>query len=219
MSSARKPPAAGELHVWRVEPAGDDRRAGARRALAAILAEYLGDVEDASAPSDVARATATSARAVAEVELRIGEDGKPHLAVAPERLSFNLSHSGDLALVAIAPGGVDVGVDLERLRPRRDFVRLAERWLPPADATTVAAATPGPEREATFYAAWTRHEARVKCVGSGLGGPPPDPEIIAIQLPIDAGYAAAAAVDPGTVTNEAPRVALGNWEPRRRREA
>ena len=141
------------------EPTEDDRRAGARRALAAILAEYLGG------------AAGTAGRT--EVELRVDEDGKPRLAVAPERLSFNLSHSGDLALVAIAPGGVEVGVDLERLRPRRDLVRLAERRLPPADATAVAVASPGPEREAAFYAAWTRHEARVKCVGSGLFGTAP----------------------------------------------
>lgn len=192
MSSARTPPAAGELHVWRVEPAGDDRRAGARRALGAILAEYLGG---------------------AEVELRVGEDGKPRLAVASERLSFNLSHSGDLALIAIAPGGVEVGVDLERLRPRRDLVRLAERWLSPADAAAVADAPAGPEREAAFYAAWTRHEARVKCVGSGLDGPPPGPDVIAIQLPIDAGYAAAVAAAASPTEPEEPRITLRTWEP------
>ncbi len=202
MSSARTPPAAGELHVWRVEPAGDDPRAGARRALAAILAEYLGGAAGA---------------ARTEIELSVAQDGKPRLAVAPERLSFNLSHSGDLALIAIAPGGVEVGVDLERLRSRRDLARLAERWLPAADAAAVADAPAGPEREASFYAAWTRHEARVKCVGSGLGGPPPGPDVIAIQLPIDAGYAAAVAVDGGTEAEE-PRVVLRNWDPRGRRE-
>lgn len=192
MSSARTPPAAGELHVWRVEPAGDDPRAGARRALATILAEYLGG---------------------GGVELRVGEDGKPRLAVASERLSFNLSHSGDLALIAIAPGGVEVGVDLERLRPRRDLERLAERWLSPADAAAVAAATAGPEREASFYAAWTRHEARVKCVGSGLDGLPPGPDVIAIQLPIDAGYAAAVAAAASPTEPEEPRITLRTWEP------
>lgn len=237
MSSARKPPAAGELHVWRVEPAEDDRRAAARQALATILAEYLGGAVDAAgrsggtaacggaaattggAKKTVAEASqAMDARAGAGVELRVGENGKPRLAVAPERLSFNLSHSGDLALVAIAPGGVEVGVDLERLRPRRDLVRLAERWLPPADVAAVAAASPGPEREAVFYAAWTRHEARVKCVGSGLFGPPPDPEVVAVQLPIDAGYAAAVAVAAATAEPEEPRVTLRTWEPRGPRE-
>jgi phosphopantetheinyl transferase len=171
MKTVRKPPAPGELHVWRVEPSGDDRRGAARAALAAILVEYLG-----------------------AVELSVDANGKPRLAVAPERLSFNLSHSGDLALVAIAPGEVEVGIDVERLRPRRDLVRLAERWLPTADADAVATAGEA-ELEPVFYAAWTRHEARVKCTGTGIAGPMPGPEVVAYDLSIDDGYAAAVAVD------------------------
>jgi 4'-phosphopantetheinyl transferase len=195
MKSLLKPPAAGELHVWRVGPDGGDRRASARRALAAILAEYLGGDEGSGA---------------AGVELSAGEDGKPRLAAGPERLSFNLSHSGDLALVAIAPGRVEVGVDIERLQSRRDLVRLAERWLPAADATAVATAAEA-EREAVFYAAWTRHEARVKCTGTGLAGSPPGPEVVAYQLPIDVGYAAAVATDAVAGVGE-PRIAIHTWE-------
>jgi len=157
-----------------VEIAGEDRRGDARHALADILASYLGGAREAT--------------------IEISADGKPRLAVDPERLSFNLSHSGGLALVAIAPGGVEVGVDIERLRPRRDPARLAARWLPPADAKAVAVA-PEAERLAVFYAAWTRHEARVKCTGAGLGGPPPGEEVVALQLEIDPGYAAAVAFE------------------------
>jgi 4'-phosphopantetheinyl transferase len=192
MKSLLKPPTADELHVWRLEPAGDQRRATARRALAAILADYLGGEG-------------------AGVDLSAGEDGKPRLAAAPERLSFNLSHSGDLALVAIAPGGVEVGVDVERLRPRRDLVRLAERWLPAADATVVGGVAEA-EREAAFYAAWTRHEARVKCAGTGLAGPPPGAEVTAYQLPIDAGYAAAVAIEAVPAEVGEPRIAVRTWE-------
>jgi 4'-phosphopantetheinyl transferase len=146
----------------------------ARRALASILNGYLGGGEAA--------------------ELGIDANGKPRLARDPERLSFNLSHSGTLALIAVAPGGTEVGVDVERLRPRRDLRRLAERWLPAADAAAIAAA--GDEAlEAVFYAAWTRHEARVKCTGAGLAGPVPGPEVVVRQLEIDAGYAAAVATE------------------------
>ena len=171
-----------------MEPSGDDRRAGARAALTAILGEYLGD---------------------GAAELRTDADGKPRLAVAPERLSFNLSHSGDLALVAIAPGGVEVGVDVERLRPRRDLVRLAERWLPAADAAAVAAAGEA-ELEAVFYTAWTRHEARVKCTGTGISGPPPGPEVVAYDLSIDDGYAAAVAIDTTSYGRGLPPVIWTN---------
>jgi hypothetical protein len=182
MRNAHKSPAADEVHLWRVELAAEDPRDAARRALEAILGDYLGGAE----------AAVTS----------IAEDGKPRLAHEPERLAFNLSHSGDLALVAIAPGGVEVGVDVERLRlrprPQRDLARLAERWLPAADAAAVAAAAED-QREPLFYAAWTRHEARVKCTGAGLAGPAPGPEVVAWQLEIDDGYAAAVALDYGCV--------------------
>lgn len=175
MRSLRKPPAAGELHVWRVEVDEDDSREAARRALASILGAYVGG----SGTDGVA--------------LRADPDGKPRLAEAPERLGFNLSHSGGLALVAVAPGGVEVGVDVERHKPRRDLVRLAERWLPPADSAAVAAAEKA-DLEPVFYAAWTRFEARVKCLGTGIAGPPPGPEVVAHELSIDDGYAAAVAV-------------------------
>jgi 4'-phosphopantetheinyl transferase len=168
----RPTPRAGEVHVWRAQVGEDGSRDAARRALAAILAGYLGGAEEA--------------------ELRLSESGKPQLARDPERLSFNLSHSGRLALIGVAPGGTEVGVDIERLRPRRDLSRLAERWLPAADAEAIAATED--EREALFYAAWTRHEARVKCTGAGLAGPAPGPEVVAHQLRIDEGYAAAVAV-------------------------
>ena len=187
-------PAGDEIHLWRVETVGEDRRDTARVALAEILAAYLGGVEAARTSS--------------------GEGGKPRLAVDPGRLAFNLSHSGELALIAIAPGGLEVGVDVERLRPRRDLVRLAARWLPAEDADAVAAAAPA-EREAVFYAAWTRHEARVKCTGAGLAGPPPGPEVAARQLEIDDGYAAAVAVHDPAAPGREPRIVLRDGPGRR----
>jgi phosphopantetheinyl transferase len=171
---APDPPQRGEAHVWRVTLPPTDGRAAARRALREILGTYLGEEPGA-------------------VALTIGERGKPALA-ATTPLSFNLSHSGGLALVAVAAGGLEIGVDVERLRPRRDLVRLAARWLPEADAAAVAAAADG-DRERVFYAAWTRHEARTKCTGTGLSGPPPGPAVTALALAIDPGYAAALAVD------------------------
>jgi phosphopantetheinyl transferase len=168
--------------VWRVELGDTKGRARARETLGTILAGYLGGC----AP-----------------ELSAPPNGKPGLATDPQRLSFNLSHSAAMALVAIAPGGVEVGIDVERLRSRRDLARLATRWLPETDAAAVVAA-PESGREAAFYAAWTRHEARVKCTGVGLAGPPPGPEVRAWPIEIDAGYAAAVAL----ATSAEPRIVL-----------
>jgi 4'-phosphopantetheinyl transferase len=139
------------------------------------------------------------------------ENGKPHLAVRPERLAFNLSHSGGLALVALAPGGVDVGVDIERIKERRDLARLAARWLPAADARAVAAVPPA-EQAAVFYPAWTRHEACVKCTGVGLAGESPGREVTASGVPVDDGYAAAVAIRDGSEVPPAPRIVISDWE-------
>jgi hypothetical protein len=192
-SSGASPGAPGpdEIHVWRIALPERDGREAARAALGEILTGYLGGGEAA------ARHEASSpARGPETPALAAGPGGKPRLAEAPERLSFNLSHSGGLALVAVAAGGVEVGVDVERLRPRRDLARLAARWLPAEDAAAVAAAE-DEERERRFYAAWTRHEARVKCTGTGLAGPAPGPEVVAHQIEIDEGYAAAVAIAGG----------------------
>jgi phosphopantetheinyl transferase len=180
-----------EVLVWRVDVGDDAPKDAARVALGAILADQLG----ASGPPPLA----------------LDGHGKPQLADAPERLSFNLSHSGGLALVAIAPGGVEVGVDVEQLRPRRDLVRLAERWLPAVDAAGVAAAEGVAERQRMFYASWTRLEARVKCTGTGIAGPSPGPEVVVSELTIDPGYAAAVAIDTSTVGVDEPHFAVRNW--------
>jgi hypothetical protein len=180
-------PAPDEIHIWRVGLDGDDRRGATRAALTQILGGYLG------APWPAA--------------LEVAPGGKPRLAETPERLAFNLSHSGGLALIAVAPGGVEVGVDVEQLRPRRDLVRLAARWLPQDDAAAVGAAAED-ERELVFYAAWARLEARVKCTGAGLGGPRPRDTVVARELAIDPGYAAAVAFDLGSTGGMEPRISL-----------
>jgi 4'-phosphopantetheinyl transferase len=185
MASAIEP-AEDEIHVWPVA-LGDGGREAARAALGELLAGYLG----------IAEPLALSAE----------PEGKPRLAEAPERLAFNLSHSGDLALVAVARGGIEVGVDVERLKRRRDLVRLAARWLPAEDAEAVATAAED-EREEIFYAAWTRHEARVKCTGVGLSGPPPPDNVVARQLEVGPGYAAAVAFDRAATGGREPRIVL-----------
>jgi phosphopantetheinyl transferase len=182
--------APGEIQVWRVELGDGGGRREAREALGRILAAALDEPEAPALAPD--------------------ENGKPRLAVDPGRLAFNLSHSGGLALVALAPGGVDVGVDVEVIKERRDLARLAARWLPAADALAVAAVAPAAQAE-VFYPAWTRHEARVKCTGVGLAGTPPGREVTAVQLEIDAGYAAAVAIRDGSDAPQPPRIVVEHW--------
>ena len=128
------------------------------------------------------------------LEFAHGPHGKPYLRDAPQ-LQFNLSHSGAVSLVAVALD-VEVGVDIERLRPMPDCQAVAERFLAPEDAAALAE-TPAVEREREFFTRWTRSEAMWKARGIGLygAGTPLDGEWTVV--PIDAGeeYAAAVAAE------------------------
>lgn len=162
----RPDPPTAEVHVW---------RGGLDDPLRRVLSRYLD-------------------RAPEEVRLANGEHGKPRLAEESDRLAFNLSHSGEIALVAVSRGR-EVGVDVERVRPERDLVALAERALAPEAAAAVREAAE-PERARLFYELWTRHEARLKCLGIGLAARPPwpTPAVAVETLPVDSGFAAAVAV-------------------------
>ena len=159
---------ADEVHVLRL-PSGD--RDEASGALRDVLAAYL----------------ETSPEAIRIVD---GAHGKPELAGG--ELHFNLSHSGDVGLVAVAAER-EVGVDVERIDSRRDVVALAERALGAEGADAVRAA-PEADRSAVFHRAWARREAVAKCAGTGLSIPPPDAPRQVSDLDVGDGYAAALAV-------------------------
>lgn len=108
----------------------------------------------------LARQLATLPSAIRYVD---GPFGKPTL-LGNARLGFNLSHSGDVALIATAPGE-DIGVDVEVLRPIENAVELAERNFMPAERDEVERAA---MRDAAFLRCWTRKEACLKAIGSGL---------------------------------------------------
>lgn len=118
------------------------------------------------------------------------EYGKPHLAAGLDAgfpLSFNLSHSGDLALLAVG-GGPALGVDVEAIRPIEPGV--AECVFAP-DERALLDAVPADRRQQAFFTCWTRKEAYVKALGSGLSTPltafavSPDPLLPAAFLRID----------------------------------
>jgi 4'-phosphopantetheinyl transferase len=90
--------------------------------------------------------------------------GKP--ALVSGSLQFNLSHSGELALVALA-AGCELGVDIERLRAQVEMEAIARRFFSPTE-TGALLAYPEPERGPAFFRCWTRKEAYVKALGGGL---------------------------------------------------
>jgi 4'-phosphopantetheinyl transferase len=104
-------------------------------------------------------------RPPAAVAIVTGPHGKPRCAGAP---GFNLSHSGELILLAFHSVG-EVGVDVERARPDLDWRPIAERVFPPA-RTAALAGLPSEAQAGAFLRAWCRLEARLKARGVGLAG-------------------------------------------------
>src|SRR5262249_10829075 len=94
-----------------------------------------------------------------------GPQGKPALANWGW-LHFNVSHSQDVALIAVTRRS-EIGVDVERLRPFINDLGMAERYFSPRETELLRALT-GTRRSEAFFHAWTRKEAYLKASGKGL---------------------------------------------------
>jgi 4'-phosphopantetheinyl transferase len=164
-----------ELHVWQVDlgaghegafdtvlsPAErhrarqfrfeDDRRryTAAHVALRRILADYLG-----ATPASIHFSTTNY--------------GKPEL-VNGSGLRFNLSHSGDWAVVAVT-WRQQVGVDMEQHRDDLECMELARRFFSKQEIYELEHVCDS-ERARAFFDCWTRKEAYVKAIGHGLSHP------------------------------------------------
>lgn len=104
----------------------------------------------------------------ASLEFRYGEQGKPSLAPEqnPSDLRFNLTHSHELAVLAVAIGR-EVGLDVEHLRDNIEFAKLALRYFSPSEARTLDSLQ-GEELKRQFFRIWTAKEAYIKAIGKGL---------------------------------------------------
>ena len=169
---------AGDVHVWYVDlaidagtlgrlaaglSASERARAGrfklerdarrfvvARSAVRAVLGRYLG----------------VAAR---DLTFTYGTYGKPALERAHAALGFNVSHSGDLAVLAVGWNRA-VGVDVEARRPLPDLAALAARVFAPAERAVLDALA-AIDQPAAFFRGWTRKEAFIKATGQGLAQP------------------------------------------------
>lgn len=118
-----------------------------------------------------------------------GPHGKPVLEGEPgERLAFNLTHSHDVAAVAVT-AGVEVGLDVERRDAARDLDRLARATLAPDEQERLDALPPA-ERARAFFDAWTRKEALLKATGEGIFRP-----LREVRVPLVAGGPFTTALD------------------------
>lgn len=95
-------------------------------------------------------------------------NGKPALAgkFASGGIHFNLSHSEDLALVAVTRIGI-VGVDVECVREIKEVDDLVARFFSRRE-NELFQKVPSPEKPVAFFNLWTRKEALLKATGEGI---------------------------------------------------
>ena len=160
-----------------------------------------------------------------ELQFAAGPYGKPKLAPihATEKIEFNLSHSHEVALIAVAQGR-EIGVDVEWVRKDFAFDEVAQRFFTAREVAALHALPLHLQREA-FYKCWTSKEAFLKAKGTGLSGQLDEVEIVfidhvvrvkgtitnlsLIELTVDGDYVAAMVVNGAE-----PRLRYYAWESR-----
>ncbi len=178
-----------------------------RGGLRAILARYTGRTPDA-------------------LEFAYRENGKPWLTGEPNppKLEFNLAHSHEVALCAVVANRV-VGVDIEHMRPMENGPAIIQRFFSPSERAAFLG-LPEAERFAAFYRGWTRKEAYLKAVGTGLAteldsfdvplAPGEPPALLRIgDDPVEPGRWLMCDIEPGPGYAGSLVVARGEWEPPR----
>jgi 4'-phosphopantetheinyl transferase len=99
------------------------------------------------------------------VRFMTGPASKPFLA-DDSGLYFNLSHSGELALIGLSRDA-ELGVDIENTKIVDDADTIVRRLFSPREVAAYFQ-VPASERPVAFFNCWTRKEAFVKALGSGL---------------------------------------------------
>ena len=123
-----------------------------RALLRTILASYL-----ATAPNSV--------------NFSYSKKEKPSLGplLADSKVTFNISHSRGIALLAFSRGR-EVGIDVEQVRRDFDVEAIARRFFSEHEQHQLAD-LPNDGRFAAFFRCWTRKEAYLKATGDGLSLP------------------------------------------------
>lgn len=97
--------------------------------------------------------------------IETGTHGKPYLLDYPQ-LAFNLSHTGDVLMVAVAEN-CQLGVDIEQCKPRPIVADLVHRCFG-KEEIAYWQSLPEAQQLGAFYQFWTRKEAFVKATGFGI---------------------------------------------------
>lgn len=112
-------------------------------------------------------------RAPHELLFSYGAHGKPF--IAESSISFNVSHTGSYILLLFAKRHA-VGVDIEQIKTGLPFDRIMNRYFSEQERLAIKA-FPQDEQLKAFFQLWTRKEAYLKALGTGLSHPIPSTDL------------------------------------------
>lgn len=169
-----------EVHLWRVdlEAVGADESRWQRllspdESMRASRFHFCRDRQRFAASRALLRTVLGAYLAADPRELTFSYSKREKPSLAPgsagDNITFNVSHSGEIALFAITRGR-DVGVDVEQVRRNSDLESIARRFFSLDEQRQLAVLDPEARIEA-FFRCWTRKEAFIKATGDGLSLP------------------------------------------------
>jgi 4'-phosphopantetheinyl transferase len=139
-----------------------------------------------------------------ELQFTYGHAGKPYLVNNPHNIHFNISHSGDIALVAVTRAR-EIGVDVEKISDMPEMDDIVSRFFSDGAKAEFQSA-PVADRLEVFFKCWTEREAISKCTGDGIADEKPlsVQGITVIPLSPAMGYVGALAIN-------GPAVKVRTW--------
>jgi 4'-phosphopantetheinyl transferase len=99
------------------------------------------------------------------MEFETNDYGKPYLRseARDEKINFNISHSGNLLVLGMCKD-FDIGVDVEKIRSRKDLYAVSDKFFSPEENGLVNSFS-GKEKLTVFYKLWILKEAYAKAKG------------------------------------------------------
>jgi 4'-phosphopantetheinyl transferase len=106
-----------------------------------------------------------------QLQFIYGDKGKPRLQdrFGKRKIHFNLSRSGRMALYGFARGH-EIGVDIEQINNFVDIELITEHFFSRREKSDLST-LPEHEKKTAFFNCWTRKEAYLKAIGTGLADP------------------------------------------------
>lgn len=123
------------------------------------------------------------------IQLSKGKYGKPRVN-GETGFEFSISHSCGLASFAFSTQG-PVGIDIEKVRVLKDRDALVQQFFSPSEQDELGRLRTC-EKQRAFFAVWTRKEAYLKALGTGLVTPP---RTVSVTVDPDAAPPVAGAIE------------------------